>query len=139
MRRHARHLVEGRIGMDDQAMMDVDHLLGEDHRAAAEGEVVEGRRDGSFEGVLLAHDPERCAPSVDAVEHLVEGGAFEHGRLAETESVRERARCFVGVGSHRPEKRDGVLNVGHLKILFRAIDDAQRVEKTPFRFRRGIV
>ena len=100
MRRHARHLVEGRIGMDDQAMMDVDHLLGEDHRAAAEGEVVEGRRDGSFEGVLLAHDPERCAPSVDAVEHLVEGGAFEHGRLAETESVRERARCFVGVGSH---------------------------------------
>ena len=112
--RDARDLLERGVGMHDQAVMDVDHLLGEDHRAAAEGEVVKRRRDGPLERVLLADHAEGGASPIDAVEHLVERGAFDHGGFFESEPARERACRFVGVGSHGSEKRDAVLNVGHL-------------------------
>lgn len=95
--------IDLRVGVHDEAMMDVDDLFAEDGGRALEREVVERGRDGPFEGVLLRHHAELAFTAVDAVEHLIERGAFEQVRVVDAEPGRERARGFVGVGAGRAE------------------------------------
>ena len=82
--------------MDDQAMMDIDYFLGEDHRAAAEGEVVEGRRDGSFEGVLPTTTPNAARPrSTQSNTSSKEVHSSMTGSQRPSLSANERAASWV--------------------------------------------
>ena len=89
------------LGVHRQTMTHVNHLLGQDNRVGAEGEVVERRRDGAFQRILLADDAEAHRPIVDAIEDLVERGALHQNGVVDAETGGETQSRFVAVGSGR--------------------------------------
>lgn len=89
------------LGMHRQTMAHIDHLLGQDNRVGAEGEVVERRRDGAFQRILLADDAEAHRPIVDAIEDLVERSALHRSGSSMPRRRAKRQSRFVAVGSGR--------------------------------------
>ena len=104
------------LGMHRQTMAHIDHLLGQDNRVGAEGEVVERRRDGAFQRILLADDAEAHRPIVDAIEDLVERSALHQIGVVDAETGGETQSRFVAVRSGRTQKSDGIL-VAHVKPI----------------------
>ena len=106
----------GGLGMHRQTMAHIDHLFCQNNRISAEGEVVEGRRDGTFQRILLADDAEAHRPFVDAVEYLVKRGAFHQIGIVDTEPSGETQSRFVAVRSSRTQEGNGVL-IAHVKPI----------------------
>ena len=75
------HVIQGGLGVHDQAMMDVKHMLAQDGGARAEGEIVERGRHRPFKRVFRGHHAIFAFPAVHAVEHLGQRGALDQLRV----------------------------------------------------------
>ena len=112
------HVVQGGLGMHDQAMMDVKHMLAQDGGARAEREIVERGGHRPFKRVLRGYHAVFAFPAVHAVEHLGQRGALDQLRVVYAQTFGECARRFVVIGSGGAQVSEcGWGFSGHAKLL----------------------
>ena len=112
------HVVQGGLGMHDQAMMDVKHMLAQDGGARAEREIVERGGHRPFKRVLRGHYAVFAFPAVHAVEHLGQRGALDQLRVVYAQTFGECARSLVVIGSGGAQVSErGWGFSGHAKLL----------------------
>ena len=117
VRGHAGHVLQLRVGVQHEAVVDVEHVLAQDGGLALEREVVERGRDRPLERVLLRHHAELAFAAVHGVEHLVERRAFEKRGLVDAQPRGEGAGGLVGIGAGGAEVGEHGCGDGHGVVL----------------------
>ena len=97
VRRDGAYVVCLRIGMHEQAVVDIDDFLAEDDFLGACGEGIEGARDRPLDGVLESNDSVFRAHFIYCVKNPRERRAGKQNRIIDSHAYGKAAGCFVAV------------------------------------------
>ena len=89
------HIVARGVGVHDQAVVDVKHVLAQDGGAGAEREVVKRGGHRALKRVFRGNNAVLGSAAVHAIEHLGKRRALDKLGVLDAKPMRERARRFV--------------------------------------------
>ena len=92
-------LIDARIGMQHQAMVNIEHRLSQDRHIIMGRKIIEARGNGPFKGVLGGNNAVIATPALHIVEHFRKRYALDLLDVGKTELVHEGVCCFVAVGA----------------------------------------
>ena len=99
MRNDRSDLIDARIGMQHQAVVNIEHRFSQDRHIIMGREIIEACGNGPFKGVLGGNNAVIATPALHIVEHFRKRYAFDLLDVGKTELVHEGVCCFVAVGA----------------------------------------